>query len=688
MAIKMKKKKTVKIPQFSVRAGFQPDTFDEEKRTVDVVFSEGVKGKRYSYQLGEFYEELSMKKSHWNLERLNKGAPVLDNHDRWKGLNGIIGVVENARIEKGQGIATIRFSEREELQGIIADIKSGVIRNVSVGYRVHEFKDVSKKSDSIPTLRGVDIEPYEISFVDIPFDMNSQSRSQDQNEYECTIRKNEEFEMTREEIIRAACKKAGLKEDVADKIIAREFEMDTLDDVVAKEVEEMNRSVKPTTEPTVKSTIEPTVDENAVRVAAIKEERDRVDQIELAARALDVDEKEIKKHIKDGTSPDEFRALIIKAKADANAAKPTNNHNVEGKSVDTRELRIKGAERALLNRYSSAKYELNEESKQFRHITLVDLARNILEANGVSTVGMSINAIAERAMHTSSDFKEILANVTNKSLRDAYTEGPQTFGFMVNETTVNDFKEISNVQLGDAPVLEKVNENGEFKHGTISESAEKYSLQTYGKILALTRKTIVNDDLKAFTRIPALFGRSARSLESELIWAIIGSNPTMGDGNALFSAAHGNLAAGGDVGVFDVAKVGTGREAMRLQTGLDGLLIDIIPKHLVTPVALETKSEQFLGQTVPQLDSNVNPFKSKLSPVSEPRLDKYSAAAWYLASSKDQVDMIEIARLAGEEGPMISTKEGFEVDGMQIKIRYDFAATVLDWRGLYKNPGV
>ena len=41
-----------------------------------------------------------------------------------------------------------------------------------------------------------------------------------------------------------------------------------------------------------------------------------------------------------------------------------------------------------------------------------------------------------------------------------------------------------------------------------------------------------------------MFGRSARTLESDLAWAQITSNPTMGDGVALFHATHGNLDCG------------------------------------------------------------------------------------------------------------------------------------------------
>lgn len=678
-----------------MRALFKPDTYNEEERTIEVVFAEGAKGKRYSYSVGEFYEELSMKKSDVRLERLNNGAPVLNNHDRYNGIEGILGVVEKAFIRGGKGIAVIRFSERDELQGLIKDIISGVIRNVSVGYFIHKLEDVSKKNDEIPTLRAVDWEPYEISFVDVPFDIGAQSRSlkeDDKNSYECEVEQNKETEMFGQRI-KTACAEAGLEVSFAEELIERGInDEDSLQAAIKVKLEEAQRAVPaPAKTPEPVATPAPAATQvnltEEQRAAATEQERQRVLDIQDATRTLNVEESLQNEHIKNGTSADEFRKLVIKNMAQKNQGNKTNNHNVEDSDVNTRELRIKGAENALLNRFNSSRHKLAEEGKQFQHIGLVDLGRSLLEAEGISTVGMSRNQIAERSLHSSSDFKNILANVANKSLRDAYSEGPQTFGFMTRSVTVDDFKEISRTQFGDSPVLEKVNENGEFKHGTISDSAEKYSLQTYGKIVKVTRKTIVNDDLGAFTRIPEMFGRRARDLESELIWAILGSNPLMADGNALFSAAHGNLAAGGDVGVFDVAKVGKAREAMRLQTGLDGLLIDVLPKHLIVPVALETAAEQFLGSTVPQLDGNVNPFKNKLSPIAEPRLDKYSSTAWYVAASTDQLDIIEVARLAGEEGPMLSSKEGFEVDGMQIKIRYDFAAKVLDHRGLYKNPG-
>ena len=43
--------------------------------------------------------------------------------------------------------------------------------------------------------------------------------------------------------------------------------------------------------------------------------------------------------------------------------------------------------------------------------------------------------------------------------------------------------------------------------------------------------------------------------------------------------------------------------------------------------------------------------------------------------------------VGGGEGAYIETRNGFDVDGVEIKCRLDFGAKAIDWRGLYKNPG-
>jgi hypothetical protein len=91
---------------------------------------------------------------------------------------------------------------------------------------------------------------------------------------------------------------------------------------------------------------------------------------------------------------------------------------------------------------------------------------------------------------------------------------------------------------------------------------------------------------------------------------------------------------------------------------------------------------------VPAATSSVVPQSIRtLAPISEPRLDAASETAWYLAASPNQIDTIEYAYLEGQQGAYIETRNGFDVDGVEIKCRLDFGAKAIDWRGLYKNPG-
>jgi hypothetical protein len=127
---------------------------------------------------------------------------------------------------------------------------------------------------------------------------------------------------------------------------------------------------------------------------------------------------------------------------------------------------------------------------------------------------------------------------------------------------------------------------------------------------------------------------------------------------------------------------------MRLQKGLDGKTpIDAPPRYLIVPAALELTAEQLLTAISAAKATDVNPFPGRLTLLVDPRLDAISATAWYLAADPATIDTVEYSYLEGEEGPQVIAREGFEIDGMQFKVRLDFGCGVLDWRGLYKANG-
>ena len=159
---------------------------------------------------------------------------------------------------------------------------------------------------------------------------------------------------------------------------------------------------------------------------------------------------------------------------------------------------------------------------------------------------------------------------------------------------------------------------------------------------------IINDDLDAFTRVPSLFGTSAATLESDVVWGIVTSNPAMGDNKALFHANHKNTGSG-----LDVANLGAALAAMAKQVGLDGkTILNIRPAFLVVPSTLELTAEQIIAQNlVPAKSGDVVPQSIRsLAVIAEPRLDPASGAVpWYLFASPAQIDTIEYAYLEGQE---------------------------------------
>lgn len=130
----------------------------EDDRTIEFPFSSEYPVARY---FGE--EILSHERGAADLTRLNNGAPLLFNHDP----DRVIGVVERGWIDedKKRGYVSVRFSRNAFAQEILADVKDGVLRNVSFGYQIREM-DQRSSGEFLATAWGV----HEVSVVSIPAD--------------------------------------------------------------------------------------------------------------------------------------------------------------------------------------------------------------------------------------------------------------------------------------------------------------------------------------------------------------------------------------------------------------------------------------------------------------------------------------------------------------------------------------
>ncbi len=639
------KKQTAQIKAQYMRASIAPDSINEEKRTADLVWSVGSKVLRSPWFGEPFYEELSMDKEHIRMGRLNNGAPLLDTHNSWD-LKGVIGVVRKAWIADGKGHATVQFSKRKDVEPIWEDVKEGIVRNVSVGYRIHKFEKI-KSEDEIKTYRATDWEPMEISAVPVGADAGAGFR---------TSEKDEEF--TCELITRA---ESALEEnDMKDK----EKKDDAALGTETRTAEEIELATKQATE------------------QGSATERTRVLEIGKLCRTHKMDEKFQEKLVAEGVSLEAARSQVLDQLVVRDSQTTTKNHvRVEAGELDEIKTRREGITEALLHRHDAKAFALTEKGQDFRGMSLLRIAEEIV---GIKRArGMSKLELATRALSTS-DFPEILANTAGKTLRRGYDDEPRTFVPWCVQGTLPDYKEVSRTALGEGPNLAKILEGGEFTVGTVGEGAEKYSLADYGKILAITHKTIINDDLGAFTRIPKMFGAAAGRVESDIVYAFLTGSHEMSDEEELFDAsAHGNKASSGTT---IPNGINAAKAAMRKQKGLDNkAFLNLMAAFLIVGPDKETEGKQVLSSlVVPSESSKVNVHANSMDLIVEARI---TGNLWLLAASPSRIDTIEFSYLEGMNGPEITTKEGFEVDGVMIKCKHVFGAKPIDFRGMYYNAG-
>ncbi len=666
-------KKTHETPMLSLRAAVREGSVDVDARTVELIWTTGAKGRRYSWDIGSYMEELEVSDAAVRLDRLNNGAPLLDTHNQYE-LRAVLAVVERAWIEGGDGHALVRFSKREDADVVFKDVADGILRNISVGYAVHRYEVTESEDDKLPTYRAVDWEPMELSLVPIGFDDGAKIRSaKTPAEYEGQ-RFNTIFEV-----------REASKPSETPAAVPTTQEEDAMTEEEKRAAEEAKRAADET-----------------LRRESAEAERKRSLSIRTMARKVQLDDEAfVDDLVERGVSVSDASIALIDKVAEKQAKDQPNTRNSQPtviSGVDTAVLVAKRSAmmNALDHRCAPNTIKLEETGREFRGMRLVDMARECVEMVGGNTRGLMPAEIAKAAlgcdrqamrsagMHSTSDFPLLLGSTVNRSLRAAYEVAPQTWRPLGRQTTVPDFRAVTRAALGDIAALEKIKEHGEYQYGTLEEDGAPIKVAKFGKIIAITWEAIVNDDLGAFTRVPQALGNAAAQTESDVVWSLLLGNPNYTDSTPIFHADHGNLAASG--GAINTTTLAAARASMRKQKTKGGAFLNLAPEFLVVGPDKELEAYQFTSSNyVPAKNADINDSRNAaLTVIVDARI---TGNQWYLYASPGVVDTFEYAYLEGEQGVFTETREGFEVDGMEIKARLVFGAGWIDYRAGYKNPG-
>lgn len=639
-------KKTFNLPT-SVRAAITSNSYNAADNTIEVVFATEVEAKRRMWDGTNYIEILECTDTSVRLERANAGANLVDTHSTHS-VKSILGVVERAWVEKKQCKATVRLSKREDVAGIVDDIRDGIISNISVGYIIHDT-EISENSDTnIVTVRIKDWEPGELSVCSVPIDFKAGVRSEEQNHFQ-------EVEISN---------KRTMEKPVV-----------TTETVVETRSEATNVVVAETP-----------VALDAKQIIA--QERKRVSDINLAVRAAQIDDQEfVNGLVERNVSIDQAREAIINKMAENQEKTQVRGQVVGNVTVDEADKRRAGMVNAIMHR-ANPSVELKEGS-DMRGLSLIDMARECIEIAGVKTRGMSKREIAEAGlnirsgMHSTSDFPIILGNTVNRVLRAEYDIQERTFSKWASRGTAKDFREMSRASLGEVGDFKEVKEGGEYEYTSLGEGQEKYKVVKFGQIVAITWETLINDDLDAFSRVPRKIAAAAARKQSDIVYAILTGSHLMADNVQLFHATHKNLATGAAISIESVTAM---RKLIRNQKGLnDKDFLSLTPKYVIAGPDSEQAALQFFSSNyVANTAGNVNVWNGSVEPIIEPRI---TGNAWYFAASPSMIDTVEYSFLEGEGELFTEQRNGFDVDGLEIKARMVFGAKAIDFRGLAKNPG-
>jgi hypothetical protein len=664
----------------------------------------------YDPQRGQLKQVLLMDGVRFRNRR--RQLPIVDSHDD-KTVRNVFGSIRNIAIEDGQLVGVAEFASDPESQVVATRYAEGHLTDFSIDAVILERQYI-QQGQTYTTKRGVVIDgPAEIVTAWEPHNASICATGADPNS---TVRRSYDQEIERkasmDESMMAQLKMLGLPEGVTDPMEIIKF----LADHMPKPEIEIESMESPKPEDVAREMMG---DEKKVEMMATEEverrmkaDRTRRQTIYSDVKLAKLERSFAEQLIDAGVTVEIARERIIQKMA---TQEPVGT-NV--RVTESSEDKFASAIGAGLVQRSLRAAGLRKQvapvagADEFARMDLRRMATMCVERMGIKTDKLSMPEIARIAMgargvsaqyrvqrdayHTTGSFPNLLLDAANKTLLAAYEEATYTWSIWARQAaSVDDFKPINRIRLGESPDLEAIPEGAKYPEGAMADAKTSYSVQKYGKQFTVSWETVINDDLDALSRIPAMHGNAARRLQNKKVYEVLTSNPTMSDGQALFSASHGSGSnVSGGAGAPAVATLNTGYQQMMLQKGINSdAILGLTPSFLIVPPGYSATALEIVNsQSYNAANNNegvvniygVNGVRP-LQVVVEPILHAASTTNWYLAANTNQVDTVELAFLSGEESPVLTSEQDFDTDCYKYNVRQTFGVAAIDWRGLFRN---
>lgn len=675
--------------------GGKPATLNEEARSVEVVGATEAVVPVWDWERWDVIPEVLLMSGAHLPE--NGQLPLLDTHDTCDGTSSVIGSFRNVRIEESTDgkrmVGAAVFSSLPEGDRPFVKLREGHLTDFSVGYIVQTYSWIEKGETATIEGRGftgpvrvvTEWSPREMSICPVGADSAAKARSaKSTKENKMLLFGKREDTPTEDPAVCPFLDGTSCGAPAGPVCTYKDAD----GNCTKSPADAAAGTETPATEPEPASEPDGAMEEPDDRGCAPDKKRSETDSERSRVRGILAICKEhglserAADWVSTGASLDRvrFEALsILSARRGTNAP----GYGVGQSSAE--KFRSAAAD-ALLMRGHSVVKKPAPGADELRGYSLLELAREALRQSGQRVPGDPMSLVG-RAL-TTSDLPYVLGEVVRRRVDQGVEEAAETYAQWTGESDAQDFRDHVGISLDAVSTLTRVNESAEYKYSSVSDTGVPYSVATYGSIIPISRQAIVNNDLGILSDTPVMMGRAAERTVGDLVYGILTSTANLSDGKPLFHTSRKNLAATGTALTPDA--FGLAVVAMGTQKGKRGETLNLAPKYLLVPYAhmqeaLSVIGSEYIGSQEQPLVRNPWAVRG-YEVVVEARLDPSTGTApWFAAAMKGLA--INVAWLGGQKAPRIEQRDGWTVDGVELKVSIDAGAYIRDPRGLYKNAG-
>lgn len=420
-------------------------------------------------------------------------------------------------------------------------------------------------------------------------------------------------------------------------------------------------------------------------------ERQRCAEITSLCREFGVDG--VDEFIKAGKSVDEVRSLVLESLRREKTPVKTKVTKDEGDKIRA------AATDALLMRGGIEVEKPAEGARDMMGMSLRNLFGECMQREGDTGNFLRMSddemfaEMQRQFFNPSAAFPSIMDATIKKAYVTMYEQTPTTYQDWVSFGTLKDFKSTPdhNYIAGSAGRFLKVPENGELVHDKPQDILlPNRKLETFGRQFTMSRQAVINDDIGFLTTVPGRYAQAAKETINDQVYEILINNPVIYDGTPLFSSAHKNLMPNGSS--FGEAALEKIIIQLGKQLNQEGKAIRLRPGAIIVPLGLGFAVQKLFASQTLDAAGTANPFYGKnMQIVEEPLLNQLAAenpVPWFLAASKTSAKSVQVDFLNGNQTPIIQRSTVPGTLGFVWDIFLDWGVSVLDYRGIVKNPGV